>query len=68
MLAQLAAAESRHRMVGVDVHFLMSAGRNNLLPYADLKPALIKQHILKITSGVCGQSVVMRRKKVKVRL
>lgn len=51
MLSQLAAAESRHRRVGVEVHLLMSAGRNHLLPYAHLKPALIKQQILKITAG-----------------
>lgn len=30
MLAQLAAAESRHRRVGVDVWFLISGGRNEL--------------------------------------
>lgn len=52
MLAQLAAAESRHRRVGVDAHFVMSTGRNNWLPYADLKLALIKQHMLKIRAGV----------------
>lgn len=51
MLSQLAAAESRHRRVGVEVYLLMSAGRNHLLPYAHLKPALIKQQILKITAG-----------------
>lgn len=36
MLAQLAAAESRHRRVGVDQHFLTCTGRNPLPPYADL--------------------------------
>lgn len=62
MLSQLAAAESRHRRVGVDVHLLMSAGRNYLLPYAHLKPALIKQQILKITAGAWRCAVIMRRK------
>lgn len=35
MLGQLAAAESRHRRVGVDEHFGTRAGRNRLPPYAD---------------------------------
>lgn len=51
MLSQLAAAESRHRRVGVDGRLLMSTGRNHLPPYAHLKPALIKQQILKRTAG-----------------
>lgn len=35
MLAQLAAAESRHRRVGVDVWLLIKGGRNELVPYVD---------------------------------
>lgn len=37
MLSQLAAAESRHRRVGVHVRWLMSAGRHHSLPYARQK-------------------------------
>lgn len=36
MLAQLAAAESRHRRVGVDEHFVTCTRRNRLPPDADL--------------------------------
>lgn len=37
MLAQLAAAESRHRRVGVNASLFVRGGRNELLPYTDLK-------------------------------
>lgn len=36
MLTQLAAAESRHRRVGVDEHAVTCTGRNHLPLYADL--------------------------------
>lgn len=44
MLAQLAAAESRHRRVGVNVSLLVRGGRNELLPYTDLKRKSIVKH------------------------
>lgn len=66
MLSQLAAAESRHRRVGVDPRLSISAGRIHLLPHAHLKPALVKQQILMITAGALGWARVMRRKQERI--